>query len=147
MAKVRHRDGVRGSPAVVYAALIEPTHLRNWWATSATGTPKVGNILDLSFGELGTISFVIRKLESSVLVELECSSGPPPWIGSRLQFVLESTEEQTFLILTHEHENADQESFLYFNTKWPLYMLSLRDYIETGSGRPYPNDIKIHYGD
>jgi hypothetical protein len=27
--------------------------------------------------------------------------------------------------------------------KWATFMLSLRDYLETGKGRPFPNDIQI----
>ena len=147
MAEVRHRVGIQGSLAAVYAALIEPVHLQNWWATSAAGTPKVGAALDLVFGELVTLSFVVRNLKSSALVELDCSSGPAPWIDSCLRFKLDNPKDQIFLTLIHKHEDAEQDSFLYFNTKWPLYMLSLRDYIETGSGRPYPNDVKIYHGD
>jgi hypothetical protein len=30
---------------------------------------------------------------------------------------------------------------------WPIYLLSLRDLIETGKGRPSPNDIPIFVGD
>jgi hypothetical protein len=30
---------------------------------------------------------------------------------------------------------------------WPVYLLSLRDLIETGKGRPSPNDIPIFVGD
>jgi hypothetical protein len=147
MAEVRHRVGIRGSAANIYLALVEPRELSGWWATHASGAPEVGMTLDLTFGELVTLSFVIRDLQTSSLVHLECSSGPYPWLGSQLQFALEDADKQVFVTLTHGNSGADDESFLYFSTKWPLYLLSLRDYIESGSGRPYPNDIKIHYGD
>ena len=147
MAEVRHRVGIRGSAADIYVALVEPNELGGWWATYASGIPEVGKTLDLTFGELVTLSFVIRDLRPNLLVQLECSSGPFPWLGSRLQFALEKTDDQVFVTLTHSNNDADEDSFLYFSTKWPLYLLSLRDLIETGNGQPYPNDIKIHYGD
>jgi hypothetical protein len=147
MAEVRHRVGIRGSTPEIFAALVEPNELSGWWATSASGASEVGKILNLTFGELVTLSFVIRHLKTNLLVHLECSSGPFPWLGSELQFALEDVDEQVFVMLTHRNTGADEDSFLYFSTKWPLYLLSLRDFIETGSGRPYPNDIKIHYGD
>lgn len=49
--------------------------------------------------------------------------------------------------LTHRNEAASEEDFLYFSTRWTCYLLSLRDFIETGRGGPYPNDVKIHLGD
>ncbi len=27
--------------------------------------------------------------------------------------------------------------------KWATFLLSLKDYVETGRGRPFPNDLKI----
>lgn len=147
MAEVRHRVGIRGSAAEIYAALIEPDRLAGWWATSADGAPEAGRALELTFGELATLSFVIRGLEANLLLHLECSSGPDPWRGSELRFALEEADDQVFVTLTHRNDAADDDSFLYFSTKWPLYLLSLRDFIETGRGRPYPDDVKIHYGD
>ncbi len=147
MAQVRHRVGIRGSAAGVYRALIDPGGLSEWWATSATGVGEVGKTLDLTFGELVTLSFAVVGLKEEELVRLACSSGPAPWLGSELEFALDDVGDQVFVTLTHRNEGADDESFLYFNTKWPLYLLSLRDFIETGSGRPYPNEIKIHYRD
>ena len=147
MAEVRHRVGIRGSVSDIYAALVEPNELNGWWATSASGRPEVGKTLSLKFGDLAILSFLIRDLNRKLSVHLECSSGPFPWLGSELRFTLENADDQVFVMLTHSNEAADDDAFLYFNTKWPLYLLSLRDFIETGSGRPYPSDIKIHYGD
>ncbi len=147
MAEVQHRVGIRGSIADIYAALFNPKELAGWWATSAAGTPEIGNTLDLNFNELVTLSFVICDLQTNTLAYLECVSGPSPWLESQLVFTLQDTEDQVFVTLLHSNNKADDASFLYFSTKWPLYLLSLRDFIETGKGRPYPDDIKIHYGD
>jgi hypothetical protein len=147
MAKVRHRVGIRGSVADIYRALIEPSDLGGWWATSASGMPEVGKTLNLTFGEIVTLSFVIRELQPNLLVRLECMSGPFPGLGSVLRFVLEDADDQIYVTLPHSNNAANEDSFLYFNTKWPLYLLSLRDLLDTGTGRPYPSDIKINYGD
>ena len=90
---------------------------------------------------------MIRNLKTNLLVHMECSSGPFPGLGSELHLTLEDANEQVFVTLKHSNEGADDDALLYFSTKWPLYLLSLRDFIETGGGRPYPSDIKIHYGD
>jgi len=33
------------------------------------------------------------------------------------------------------------------STKWAVFLLSLRDWLERSEGRPAPYDIKIHVGD
>jgi hypothetical protein len=33
------------------------------------------------------------------------------------------------------------------STKWAVFLLSLRDWLERGEGRPDPYDVKIHVGD
>ena len=78
---------------------------------------------------------------------LACTDGPGAWAGSELRFQLTETDEQVFVTLTHSSATATDDEFLYFSTKWPVYLLSLRDFLESGAGRPYPRDVKIHVGD
>ena len=147
MAIVRHRVGIRGEASDIYRALFDPTLLPGWWASTASGTPDSGEAIALHFAKLTTLSFLIRTLVPEREVLLECTAGPGPWQGSRLRFTLEKTADQVFVSLLHENPEAHDDEFLYFSTKWPLYLLSLRDLIETGSGSPYPHDTKINHGD
>ena len=147
MAKVRHQVGIAGDITAVYRALHEPEGLNGWWATATEGTPGVGNVLDLHFADLVTLSFRIESLKDGELVALRCVSGPGPWQESTLKFSLRQGEDQVWVGLEHENPAASEDDFLYFSTKWTCYLLSLRDLIETGTGRPYPNDVKIHLGD
>lgn len=147
MPKVEHRVGIRGNVSEIYRALFDPDELPRWWASTAAGVPAVHETIDLDFKELARLSFSIGVLVPDQAVTLVCTSGPGPWRGSQLKFTLENAADQVFVSLIHENTDADDDDFLYFSTKWPLYLLSLRDLIETGTGRPYPNDIKIHYGD
>ncbi len=147
MAQVRHRIGVNGEIGRVYESLIQPEKLSGWWASGAHGSSETGSVLRLEFSGLGSLSFSIKTLEAPATVVFECVDGPGAWSGSELRFDLRDDGEQTFVTLTHSNPSASDDDFLYFSTKWPVYLLSLRDLIETGSGRPYPRDIKIHVGD
>ena len=147
MARVKHRVGIRGASSEIYRALFDPARLPGWWATTAVGAAEINGSIDLHFAELATLSFTIRELVLDQAVTLDCTDGPGPWFGSRLRFTLEDAEDQVFLSLVHENAEASDDDFLYFCTKWPLYLLSLRDLIENGAGNPYPNDIKILHGD
>ncbi len=80
-------------------------------------------------------------------IGLTCVSGPGPWQDCTLEFSLRQDADQVWVGLVHENEAASDDDFLYFTTKWTCYLLSLRDLIESGAGRPYPKDVKIHIGD
>lgn len=147
MARVRHQVGIVGDINDIYRALHEPDGLIGWWATTADGAPGVGQAIDLHFSGLATLAFRIDVLEENSLVRLHCAAGPGPWQDSTLEFSLKQDVDQVWVGLIHENEAASEEDFLYFSTKWTCYLLSLRDFIESGQGRPYPNDVKIHLGD
>ncbi len=147
MARVTHQVGIVGDIADIYRALHHPQGIDGWWATKTEGTPAVGEVLDLCFRDLATLSFGLEALEENRRVCLKCASGPGPWQGSDLEFTLTQAEDQVWVRLVHENAAATDEDFLYFSTKWACYLLSLRDLIETATGRPYPNDVKIHLGD
>lgn len=147
MAKVTHQVGIVGDISQIYRALHVPEGIDAWWASRTDGTAAVGEVLDLHFKELATLSFRVDDLEDNQRICLRCVSGPGPWQNSDLKFELRQDDEQVWVRLVHENGAASDEDFLYFSTKWTCYLLSLRDLIETGKGRPYPNDLKIHLGD
>ena len=147
MARVRHRVGVAGDIDRIYRATHEPAGLTGWWASTADGSPDVGQVLDLHFEALATLSFRIAVLEPTARVRLQCVSGPGPWRDSQLDFTFEQDDKQVWVGLIHENPSAAEDDFVYFSTKWPVYLLSLRDFIETGTGTPYPHETKIHIGD
>ena len=147
MAKVQHQVGIVGDIGKIYQAMHEPKGLNSWWSTSTDGTAKMGEVIHLSFSDVVTLSFRIDSLKKNEFIGLTCVSGPGPWQNCTLKFSFRQGEGQVWIGLEHENKEASEEDFLYFSTKWTCYLLSLRDFIETGKGRPYPNDVKIHLGD
>ena len=108
---------------------------------------EIGGAVDLTFAGLTVLSFKYTDIQENKSVDIQCVTGPGPWQGSEILFALEQAEDQVFLTLTHQNSDASEDDFLYFSTKWTCYLLSLKDFVETGKGRPYPNDVKIHVGD
>ena len=147
MARVHHRVGVAGDLNQIYRVMHEPAGLARWWASTADGTPEVGHVVNLHFKALTTLSFEIAALEENALVRLRCVSGPGPWQDSQLAFAFSQDGKQVWVELDHENESASEDDFMYFNTKWPIYLLSMRDLVETGAGTPYPGETKIHFDD
>lgn len=147
MAKVKHRVGVNGPVDQVFAAITASEGFAGWWASSAEVRVEIGGKVDLTFDGLAVLKFKYRDIQENRKVDLQCVEGPAPWQDSELLFGLEQAEDQVFVTLTHQKDASSEEDFLYFSTKWACYLLSLRDFVETGKGRPYPNDIKIYVGD
>ena len=147
MAKVRHRVGIDGPVNKIFSALVTNEGFAGWWASSADIKKKIGGRVVLTFDNLTVLKFKYTDVQKNKRVALICTDGPGTWQGSELIFDLTQADDQVFLTLTHQNDLSGDDDFLYFNTKWTCYLLSLKDWVETGSGNPYPNDIKIHVGD
>ena len=140
MARVKHRVGITASRHRIWEALTQPEGLSGWWSTSATVQ---ANKFQLAFQDLTTLTFQVVKKEEDKLLHLKNIDGPHPWMNSHLEFHLEENEGQVFVFLIHHHPEATEEDFRFFTTKWPLFLVSLKSYLESGKGMPFPNDIKI----
>jgi hypothetical protein len=70
-------------------------------------------------------------------------SGPPEWIGTEATFELSQDGDTTVLLFGHRHWKEAVEFTAHCSMKWATFLLSLRDLVETGKGRPAPDDLKI----
>ena len=143
MARIKHRVGIVAPPQDVWAALTEAERICGWWSSSADGSSQLGGTLNLGFEGLTKLSFHVIQHQENRLLHLRNMDGPGAWSGSDLAFQLEQGEGQTFLTLNHSNDAASEEDFQFFMTKWPIFLVSLKSYVETGKGRPFPDDIKI----
>ncbi len=145
MARIRHRVGIRAARRDVYEAVHLPDKLAAWWATSASGKPEVGGQLRLEFPGYDDHVWEVVELAEDAVVHLRCRQGPGPWIDSELRFDLAAGESQVYVTLTHSNLDEQSEAYLYFNTKWVTFLLSLKDFLETGTGQPFPRDVQIDH--
>jgi len=142
MPDILHRVGANASLEKTYAALSTINGLAHWWTTETTGDPKKG----------GTISFGFCKMEvlasdPGKLVHWKCVAGPDEWIGTEVRFDLVWKEEQTFVLFKHQNWKQPVEFMHHCSTKWAIFLMSLRNWLERGEGHPAPYDVKIHVGD
>ncbi len=140
MAKIKHRVGIVAPIGKVWEALTTPEGLSGWWSSSATITSEE---VQLEFKGLTKLTFSIINQEDLVHFHLQNIVDLPPWGGSDLEFHIMSVDDQVFVTLLHAHPDASDDDFQYFRTKWPIYLVSLKQYVETGTGNPFPDDIKI----
>lgn len=145
MAEINHRVGIAGSVEDVYTALTTDTGLSNWWTTDTTGAGAVGSVIAFRFGDGGP-DFEVAELQPGALVRWKHSGNvPEAWMGTEVSFVLEPEDKQTIVRFRHSHWREASDFMAHCSTKWAVFLLSLKDAIETGSGKPFPNDIHIDY--
>lgn len=145
MADIIHRVGIAGSVSEVYNALTTNVGLSQWWTIDTSGAGNVGSIIKFRFGGGGP-DFEIVELQSDSIVRWKHSGEMPgPWIGTEVLFQLKSEGNQTFVRFTHSNWKEPTDFMAHCSTKWAVFLLSLKEAVEIGKGKPYPNDIHIDH--
>ena len=143
---IRHRVGIKAHLPDIYDATFQPAKLQSWWAASASGSGTLGSQIELMFPGYPNHVWEIAELSLHALVRLKLLYGPEPWHGSELCFEFESANVQVFVTLTHTTgPGVPPDAQQYFCTKWPMFLVSLKQFLETGRGMPFPDDIKIQH--
>lgn len=116
--------------------------LAAWWTGGTTGNPAKGGDIAFRFGDNGGFGMRVKE-DSDTRILWECVSGPDEWVGTQIEFRIVPEESHTQLMFRHLGWEKEDGFFHHCSMKWATFMLSLRDYVESGKGRPFPNDLKI----
>ena len=148
MKKIVHFIGAKTTKEKMFHAISTPDGIKEWWASNANGTVKMGETLELIFTKLTVLNFKYEEIIPNNKLVLTCFNSFKAWDKTQLVFEIEEKEGQVFLTLTHQNiPDDDVESLTYFTSKWTIYLLSLKQYLETGIGTPYPKELKLYHGD
>jgi uncharacterized protein YndB with AHSA1/START domain len=148
MVDIIHRIGIRASSAKVYQALSTIDGLSHWWTTEVEGDDHVGGKIRFTFrtetGEVkGSMVMQVEELKRQEGVKWRCVDGPAEWIGTEITFDLVQSGDQIIILFGHRKWKEAVEFTAHCSMKWAVFLLSLRDYVETGKGKPSPHDLKI----
>lgn len=148
MADILHRIGIKSPENQVYQALSSLEGLSHWWTEDVEGDDQIGGKIDFTFrtetGDLlGNMVMEVQELNAPTAVRWRCVDGPPEWIGTDVTFELSEQDDQTIVLFGHRNWQEAGEFTSHCSTKWATFLLSLRDYVETGTGKPSPHDLKI----
>lgn len=145
MAEIVHRVGIACSPGEVFDALTTNDGLSRWWTNDTSGAGGVGSIIEFRFDGVGP-NFEVVELETDTLVRWRHSGEMPgAWIGTEISFQLTSEDSQTYVLFLHSNWKQRSDFMGHCSTKWAVFLLSLKEAIETGNGKPFPNDIHIDH--
>ena len=140
MIDILHRVGVEAPLAEVYDAIATPEGLAAWWTTDTVGKSEVGG--ELAF-RLGGFDMEILELDPAGRVRWLVTDGPEEWVGTEVDWKLEQREGWTIVLFKHQGWREPVEFMHHCSTKWGSFLLSLRELVETGRGRPAPDDVQI----
>ena len=137
MPDILHRVGIAAPPERVFAALTSVEGIRGWWSEATQGDAAQG----------GAFQFRSNRFEvvqaDPTLVSWRYSGPAAEWVGTEISFRLEWRERQTIVLFKHADWREPVEFMHHCSTKWATFLLSLKDYVERGEGRPEPRDTKI----
>jgi hypothetical protein len=145
-AAIRHRLGVTADPTAVYERLATVDGLQRWWTTDVRGTSAVGETISFFFGGADrSCAMEVRELTPGTRVVWRCVGGPEEWVGTDFTFELhrDPGADETALLFTNDGWREQGEFMHHCSTKWASFLIGLKQDVETGDGRPYPNDVKL----
>ncbi|MHB0972482.1 MAG: SRPBCC family protein [Thermoanaerobaculia bacterium] len=148
MVDIIHRIGIKSPAERVYQALASLDGLSSWWTEEVEGEERVGGKIEFRFrseaGDLkGNAVMEVQKLDAPKEVRWRCVGGPAEWIGTDITFRLDQKDAQTIVLFGHRNWREEVEFTSHCSTKWATFLLSLREYVEKGRGKPSPRDLKI----
>jgi uncharacterized protein YndB with AHSA1/START domain len=147
MVDIIHRIGIKAPVSKVYAALSSAEGIARWWTKETTGDSGPGGAIQVVFrapdgNEKGKMDFELAQ-PSPNQVRWRFVAGPPEWLGTDVTFELAQEGNDTIVIFGHRNWREPVEFMAHCSMKWATFLLSLRELVETGKGKPSPDDLKI----
>ena len=148
MLHIIHRVGIKATVQEVYQALATTKGISDWWTKDTSGTSEIGKTVVTRFhtlegNEVGSMQFEIQGLEPDKKVHWKFVEGPQEWIGTEVIFELHQEDDYTIVLFRHINWAEEVEFKAHCSMNWAIFLLSLKQLGETGTGKPSPNDIKI----
>ncbi len=148
MADIIHRVGIKAPLSKVYEAVATVKGVAGWWTKETTGADNVGGEIKFRFltpqgKELGAMGMEVVTLTPNKKVQWKVKAGPPEWIGTDIVFDLHQEDDYTIVVFGHKNWREPVEFMAHCSMKWAIFMLSLKEWVETGKGKPSPIDVKI----
>jgi uncharacterized protein YndB with AHSA1/START domain len=145
MPDIRHRVTITAPLREVYEAIATPEGISQWWTRDGVeGESAEGSRLRFFFGQPEPAAVMeVTRLEPAGTVRWSCVGGADEWVGTTLSFDLARADTETVVLFTHAGWRDPSEFMAHCSARWAYFLLSLKRYLETGKGTPYPDDLKF----
>ncbi len=140
-----HKIGIKAPLSKVREAVSTVAGVAGWWTRNTSGDSAPGGRIQVSFRkangqEAGKMGFEVCSDQE---VSWRFENGPEEWLGTEVTFKLVQEGELTLVLFGHRNWREAGEFMAHCSMKWATFLLSLRQFVETGTGRPAPEDLKI----
>ena len=143
MATIYHQVGIKAPLNDVYQAIATTAGITGWW-TATSGDTATGGNLEFSFDGHIVTATVTSNIPDKY-IEWTVGGNDGEWLNTRICFDLVELEQQVMVNFRHDDWREASEMLAHCSTKWAVFLLSLKDYLETGVGKPFPHDIHINH--
>ena len=73
---------------------------------------------------------------------MEVTDSPEEWIGTHVTFDLKEDGDYTIVQFGHDGWREPGE-FMSLQHQWATFLMSMKELVETGTGSPYPDEVRI----
>ena len=139
MVDLHHIMSISNTPEAAYAALTTVEGVRQWWTRDAELEGQVGGCGVFRFyNGTGVTQVAVEELQppAKVCWRTTASNAPGNWEGTQISFEIRPVAEGVTVSLSHRGFPAQTEELALVNTGWAYYLVSLKQYLETGKGTP-----------
>ncbi|USD43573.1 SRPBCC domain-containing protein [Vibrio sp. SCSIO 43135] len=149
MAEIYHQVGIKAPIDKIHEYLTTEHGIKAWWT-------------DCKLVDSAGSTYVVLYIQEHMYHMEVYSNGPDSitwqpividgdevetgnWANTWINFSLSKEKSQTIVNFIHQGWDKAGSSFSAVSTKWAVFLLSLKEAVESGVGRPYPNDIQINH--
>lgn len=121
----------------VFKAVAYPTEIEHWWALKCTGTPKLGEVYNLFFGEPYDWYGEVTKCQENSSFYIKMTKADTDWTPTTFGFDLEAKEKGTYLRFFHKDWPQINDHFKHSSFCWAQLINGLKNYVEKGEIIPF----------
>jgi uncharacterized protein YndB with AHSA1/START domain len=140
---ILHQFPIAAPASRVYEAVTTPSGLDRWWTARSSGTPRTGTTYQLWFGPEYDWRARVTECLPDRAFELELTTAMPDWVGTRVRFLLEASENGTMLNFAHTGWVEASEHFRISSFCWAMYLRILKRNLEHGETVPYDQRLSV----
>lgn len=138
MPDILHQVVIDAPTAAVYRTLTEPDGLAAWWTADVDAEPELGSVASFGFDGRSTLfKMKIEELTENEFVRWHCVGGHPEWEHTEITFDLSEQDGRTILYFAHRGWESTDGILAMCSFDWARYLMSLKAYLETGTGTPH----------
>jgi uncharacterized protein YndB with AHSA1/START domain len=138
MRTIIHVSDLAVPPAKVFQALTTLTGLASWWTTKVEGDAGPAGKIDFTFDGDFNPQMQVTRFDAPSTLAWRCVAGVEQWSEDTFRFQLEARGAGTRLRFRQDYSSElSDDDYGSYNYNWGYYLESLRQYCETGTGKPF----------